>query len=105
MSAPNADISGDLLFPVAESLSPRLAWMRKHGVITFSLDDDTWLAGFQAWHPTVTDAAQFFCDETGCNGDTRIGEGDTESDAMADLLNCWYARERNIQLWNEEAGV
>ena len=65
MNAPNADISGDLLFPVVESLSPRLAWMRKHGVITFSLEDDTWLAGFQAWHPTVTDAAQFFCDETG----------------------------------------
>jgi len=39
------------------------------------------------------------------NGDSRVGEGDTESEAMADLLNCWWARERKIQLWNEEAGT
>ena len=101
----NVDISDGLLFPVPESLSPRLARIKKHGVVVFSLEDDSCLAGFQAWHPTVTDAAQFFCDETGVNGDSRIGEGDTEHEAIADLLNCWYARERNIKLWNEEGGV
>ena len=101
MSLDNRD---ETLFPEAEIAmdSPRLAWMKRHGIVTFRLPADLWMAGFQAWRPDVLDPAQFFCDETGANGDSRIGMADTEDEALADLLTCGYARERGIRLWNEE---
>lgn len=81
------------LFPdLPEVLSPRLVWVRLHGVITMSFeehqrfgDDDKWAAGLA---PGVTgkDAiAQWFCDECSHNGDMTTGWGETEEAAMEDL--------------------
>lgn len=104
----NVDISSELLFPVPEALSPRLAWMKKHGIITFHHRPGhncppTWFAGFQAWHPTLKGVA-FCATETAEHDDSRIGEGETEEDALISLMGCWDARKVNMHLWNEEAG-
>lgn len=95
------------LFPadVGQLDSPRLAWMKRHGVITLRhqsekwLIEATWFAGFQAWHPELG-GVDFFAVETGANGDSRIGEGDTEEEALGAL-----ARRAGIRLWNEEDEV
>lgn len=96
------------LFP-AESVamdSPKLAWMKRHGVITFYYSspncEPTWFAGFHSWWPYLK-GLNFFAEETGHNGDSRVGEGVTEDDAIASLLTCGEAREKGINLWNEEA--
>lgn len=100
MSAVTVDISDGLLFPVVESLSPRIAWMRRHGVITFYCAPGrcpaVWLAGFQRWWPELG-GVDFFAQEAACNGDSRLGEGDTEEDALVAL-----ARAAGLRLWNEE---
>jgi hypothetical protein len=92
----------DELFPV-ESVqmdSPRLAWIKKYGVVTYhSLpngDDHCWFAGFQEWWPTLTNPVDFFCKETGCNGDQNLTEGETEDEAIIKL-----ALYNEIPLWNE----
>lgn len=86
--------------------SPRLAWMKRHGIITFyhapGHCPPTWFAGFQCWRPGLT-GIDFFATETAHNGDSRIGEGDTEDEALASLMTCGHARENKIRLWNEEA--
>lgn len=89
--------------------SPRLAWMKKHQVITYLLrDTGEWLAGFVAGENYAKiaaiseDRAQWFCDETGANGDSSIGVGATEDDAIGELMSTWYARSNGIRLWNEE---
>jgi hypothetical protein len=100
------------LFP-AESVamdSPRIAWMKKHGILTwhdsgkrdgFQVCPAGWFAGFRQWWPEKT-GIEFFAIETAHNGGSRIGEGDTEADALADLLTCGEARANGIKLWNEE---
>jgi len=103
MNAPNADISGDLLFPVVESLSPRLAWMKKHHCITLksNVEPNLWLAGFSEELITDPDLrAQWMFIETASNGDSTVGEGETEDEAIAEA-----AIKFNIHLWNEEAGA
>lgn len=95
------------LFPESEiaSISPRLRWMQKHGCITMSFDEahrwgewDKWIAGF-ADGVTGSDAiAQWFCDETGRNGETTVGVGATEDEAIVDL-----AQKFQVRLWNEES--
>lgn len=91
--------------PVGVALSPRLAWMQKHGIITFNGKEygcrGNWYAGFQSWHPGQTGFV-FFAKETGENGNRRVGEGDTEEDALVSLLTCWDAKKQNLKLWNEE---
>jgi len=89
-----------LLFPVEESLSPRLAWIRRNHVVTYRSDVEPvcWFAG-KADAP-VTDVASWFVEETSANGDSRIGEGDTEDEAIAEL-----ARKHGMKLWNEGAGA
>lgn len=84
--------------------SPRLAWLKKHGVITWSHPGDEygtppcWFAGFQEWWPGKT-GADFFCEETSCHGDSRCPcDEATEDEALAKLAR-WY----NLPLWNEEA--
>lgn len=84
--------------------SPRLVWMKKHGVITMSFDKahrfgewDKWIAGIAPGVSGEAAIAQWFCDECGSNGETRIGMGATEDDALAHL-----AREWDLKLWNEE---
>lgn len=112
----HVDISEGLLFPVVESLSPRLAWMRKHGVVTYlSLPNDP---EARCWYATLWSFAGDFTElagckstdsqdvgllllmETGRNGEQRIGEGSTEDEAIADFCN-----KAGLRLWNEEGEV
>jgi len=66
------------LFQVGESLSPRLRWMRRHGITTeFDGKSLTWFAHTRDY---VTWSA-----------------GDTEHDAIVNL-----AERKGIRLWNEE---
>lgn len=96
------------LFP-AESVtmdSPRLAWMKRHGIITYRHCpghgiETTWLAGFQEWWPNLS-GIHFCAEETAHNGGSRIGEGNTEREALASLMTCWDARKAEMKLWNEE---
>jgi hypothetical protein len=95
-------MSDELFPPEAVAMdSPRLAWIKRHGIVTFhscpSDEWSTWMAGIQEWHPEKTDAADFFFEETSHNGDTRIGEGNTEDEAIAHLC-----RRHGVRLWNEE---
>lgn len=96
MSTPTED-----LFPEEEMQmdSPRLAWMKKHGIVTYcsfpGTDDEEWFAGFQCWWPGQ-DNVSLFCFETGQNGDSRCGIGASEDEAMMDL-----AINNDIPLWNE----
>lgn len=78
--------------------SPRLAWIKKHGVITFYSDVEPalWFAGFQDWHSDKS-GIDFFVAETSANGGINIGEGDTEDLAITDLC-----RKCDVRLWNEE---
>jgi hypothetical protein len=74
----------DELFAVPESLSPRLRWMRRHGITTRRNDiTETPSANWEAYQA--------------CSGDWE--PGDTEHDAIANL-----AEALGIRLWNEEDG-
>lgn len=81
------------LFPdIPEVLSPRLAWMRQHGIITMSFEEherfgewDRWIAGVAPGVSGKGAIGQWFCDETGRNGETTIGVGETEDAAIIDL--------------------
>ena len=81
------------LFPdLPEVLSPRLAWVRKHGVVTLYFDemhrfgdDDKWMAGLAPGVVGKDNIAQFLCEECGRNGDMTTGHGATEEEAMEDL--------------------
>jgi hypothetical protein len=88
------------LFPVeaVQMDSPRLAWMKKHGVITYRspVEPVCWFAGFQEWWPKL-EGVGFFAKETAHNGDIRVGEGATEDEAL-----CQLAKWEGIKLWNEE---
>ncbi len=90
--------------------SPRLAWMKRHQVLTYLLPSTReWLAGFVAGPnyskiaASVEETAQWFCDECSENGDSSIGVGSTEDEAISELMSTWYARSHSIRLWNEEA--
>lgn len=95
------------LFPV-ESVqmdSPRLAWFKKHGIITYRHPGDAfgcppcWYVGFQEWWPDLS-GANFFAKETAHNGDYRCVEDGNEEEAIAR-----FARYYEIPLWNEEGGA
>jgi hypothetical protein len=99
------------LFPpeVGRQDSPRLSWIKRHQVLTYHLvGTGEWLAGFVAGENYAKIAAssdetsQWFCDETGENGDSSIGIGATEDEAIAELMTTWYATSHGIRLWNEE---
>lgn len=81
-----------LLFAVPETLSPRLAWMRKHEIRTNfceSLKDSPWCA----WLPED----DFDDHGTIYNGDDdSVGFGLTKDDAVIKL-----AKKKGIRLWNE----
>lgn len=84
----NADISPDLLFPVPETLSPRIAWIQRHGVKTFHSTGQP--PEEYPW------AAWLMSDEVG--GLPRFDSyatGATEHDAIAEL-----ARFKGLKLWN-----
>lgn len=104
------------LFPIeaVTADSPRLAWMKKHGIVTYhSLPNDPeahcWFAGFWDFSedfPENEDEAAnedrtgelLFLFEHGHNGDTRTGKGETEEEALVDLCSMF-----DLKLWNEEA--
>ena len=111
---PEDDGPPDELFP-AESVamdSPRLAWMKRHGIVTHhSLPNDPhasrWYAGFWSWaedFPQMDEVPQdpvgaeaLFLFETGMNGPVNVGTGATEEDAITELC-----RKHGLKLWNEE---
>jgi hypothetical protein len=55
------------------------------------------MAGLKAWRPNAQNNADFFFHEMNKHDDIRMGLGDTEDDAIADL-----ARKAGLRLWNEE---
>lgn len=80
--------------------SPRRVWLLKHGIITWRtpLDPYDWLAGVAGNADMGTDHRKnWFANETAHNGESRIGLGFTEDEALADL-----AKLRGLPLWNEE---
>jgi hypothetical protein len=89
------DISDGLLFPVVESLSPRLAWMKQHGLICYFSD-------FTGESPeTGNDIRPWTCSRADAPQEVLFGKagiGDTEEDACAD-----YARKHSLSGWNEGA--
>ena len=97
-------LENDALFPMVETLSPRLAWMKKNGIVTLKhVYHDTqtvteWFAGLRDWWGDL-DPEVFFMNETAHNGDSRMGVGYSEEDAVFELCQKTY-----IRLWNEEDG-
>lgn len=89
--------------------SPRLAWIKRHQIITYRLPSTgEWLAGFVAGPNYAKIAAsedersQWFCDQIDECGDSSIGISQTEDEALVELMTTWYARSNGIRLWNEE---
>lgn len=80
----------DDLFTVPEQLSPRLLWIKQHGIV-LSYDDSPAGMEFGPWFASIphTADADGFCPDS--------GGGPTEDDALADL-----ARNMGIRLWNEQ---
>lgn len=93
----------DELFPAEQVTmdSPRLAWMKRHGIITYysAMDPAVWFAGFQRWWPELS-GVDFFANETAHNGDSRVGEGETEEEALGELMKCYDAR--TLKHWSAE---
>lgn len=80
--------AADDLFPeIQQVLSPKLAWVKRHDVVILydKLDPACWFVGLREWHAMAKNARDFFAKETAYNGDLRIGEGDTEEDAICDF--------------------
>ena len=82
--------------------SPRLAWMKRHGVITkeYPAHGD-WYAGLRSFaedlqHVCDTDADILLWERCE-HGLVNLGHARTEDDAIADL-----ARKMGLRLWNEE---
>lgn len=84
----------DLLFPVKESLSPRLKWMREHEIQSYEcpVDEDPWCA-------VVVPKGQTFGDVVSRCREDDLGYGDTENEALIAL-----AQKLNIPLWNQSPG-
>jgi hypothetical protein len=87
-----------LLFPAAEVAmdSPRRAWIKRNHVVTyFSADreDPVWYAG-RAEAP-VADAVEWMFRELGAHGNSGIGEGATEEEAITEM-----AIKHDLPLWN-----
>lgn len=73
------------LFPVTQSLSPKLKWMKENCVITYRFPDGEWLAGHAPMRPGRISIDEWFLAETSEWNDTRIGAGDSEEEAIIDL--------------------
>lgn len=84
------------LFPIEETLSPRLKWMRHHQIeiVDSGLDhepgDECEITGNRLY--------RFWAFQGGKQTNTEISEagGDTEDEAIVAL-----AKKMNIKLWNE----
>ncbi len=90
----------DELFPAeaVTMLSPRLAWMKRHGLETEHLPN-----GGTECPETGSEIPHWICRVVKLNPNfshykqREIGMGDTEDDACAD-----YAKNAGVRLWNEE---
>jgi ethanolamine utilization protein EutQ (cupin superfamily) len=77
------------LFDIPESESPRLKWMKKHGIKTFcsgkaqDFDGKPW----NCWTGDLCEAME----------SNTLAIGETEADTIA----AW-AKINNVRLWNEE---
>lgn len=91
------------LFDVPETLSPRLAWLKKHEIKTLHRDDLSDEAG--RWEAYVGEY-QFAIDETFADRESGfypdespfLAWGETEDDAILEL-----AKNNGWKLWNEES--
>lgn len=89
----------DELFQIDETLSPRLKWIAKNGILTHHadhLDEDPWMAiqPFEGHKGNVGEIMAEWCGlYEECNA---IGYGDTEDEAIVAL-----AKKLNLKLWNE----
>lgn len=79
--------------------SPRLAWMKRHRVLTYhsTIKPAVWYAGLDEANHEFDNPCDFFAKEEAENGDRRIGFGDTEDEAIAVMCE-----KMHIKLWNEE---
>jgi hypothetical protein len=55
-----------------------------------------WMAGFDGGQWEYENAADWFCQETTHYGDSRIGVGETEDEAIESLCKLY-----RVPLWNE----
>ena len=80
------------LFPIDESLSPRLTWMRKHGVVIIHLepDPDAYDGGsYKQWKAYVPDHPDRYVPGFGDSG--ADGEDQAlENFAMFNNMPLWY---------------
>ncbi len=79
----------DSLFEIPEQLSPRLAWMREHGVTTRHCPGE-WTCEFTGTEGPCWIASDDFSDPL------NFTSGDTEDEAIVAL-----AKENGWPLWNE----
>jgi hypothetical protein len=70
------------LFTIEESLSPRLAWMQKHGITAMQSESGPWTA----WSSLIQGRTA-----------QNLGFGDSEDEAITQ-----WALKLGISLWNEE---
>lgn len=82
------------LFNLPMTLSPRLAWMKEHGITV--LDHGTHLKPGAECELTGKTLYRFQASMTNWSFEKRYGWGDTEVDALVDL-----AKKAEIKLWNE----
>ena len=94
-------MTDNFLFDVPETLSPRLAWRRKHSVCSYFTKE---FAGRQdtptpmpwaAWVGGLDDYLEIMEWE----GDDGFGYGDSEDEAFCNL-----AIKYGLRMWNEEEG-
>jgi len=95
----------DELFP-PESVamdSPRIAWMKRHRIVTWfnegtpdMIVPPQWFAGYDYWWPG-RNGEDFFAMEMVNNGCSRIGQGDTEHEALIDFAARW-----DLPVWNQQ---
>jgi hypothetical protein len=81
--------------------SPRLAWIRKHDVVTHFAGhcyESPWSATFRQDGQEHMTPAGVIMDMLENNDSSSVGFGKTEDEALANLAINW-----NVPLWNEEA--
>lgn len=82
------------LFPSLQpSLSPRLAWMQRHGIKTARQNEDE---DGNEWFAVICGPDEDPYDAAMSTGGQRIGLGETEDEALTAL-----AKAAGIRLWNE----
>lgn len=91
------DVSEGLLFPVFETLSPRMAWMRQHRITTWRTVSE--IVG-ETSPETGDEIAAWYAARLGREAGMIQGPvcgGTTETDAITEL-----AVKLRLKLWNEE---